>query len=374
MTTSTRTPLSADAAAGYPLARTQSDLSPDWLTAVLRAKGLLDTGKVSSLTSQPIGNGMLGLNLRITPQYEGEHGGAPTSLVAKMASTLAESRASGAALKLYLRETTFYQELAPRIDQGVPRTYFADISEDGQEFCLLFEDLAPARMGDQLEGCSVADARAAMKCAAAIHAPFWDDDATLHLDWMARELMVGLYVEKFPQAVPLVRKRFAKLLNPGVIDIVQDFADNIERYFALQAGPFTVSHQDYRLDNMMFDIKGGQSPVGVLDWQTLIPGPSALDVSYFVGTGLLAEDRRSNEESLVRLYHNELGTRGVADYSWEDCMRDYRLTAAHGLIMGSVGAAITTPTERGDRMLSTLINRPAQQMLELETMNLIKGN
>ena len=372
MNTPDRIPLRSDAAAGHPLARTRSDLTPEWLSAVLRAKGLLGDGQVSSLDTTPIGNGMLGLNLRIELQYEGEAARAPASLVAKMASTKPESRASGAALKLYLREVSFYQQLAPRIDTGVAHTLFADISADGQEFCILFEDLAPARMGDQLDGCSVADARAAMVCAAAIHAPLWDDRKSLSADWMARELMVGMYIEKLPQAVPLVADRFAKLLEPGVLEILQDYADHIERYFQKQTGPFTVSHQDYRLDNMLFDARGGAMPVGVLDWQTLLPGPGALDASYFVGTGLLAQDRQPHETALVRLYHDELLRQGVSGYSWDDCWRDYRLTAAHGLIMGAVGAAITTPTERGDRMLSTLINRPARQMVDLDTLALIK--
>ena len=71
------------------------------------------------------------------------------------------------------------------------------------------------------------------------------------------------------------------------------------------------------------------------------------------------------------MYHHELQARGVTDYSWDRCWRDYRLHAAHGLIMAIVGAAITAPTERGDQMLSALINRHVQQMYELETLSLI---
>ena len=52
---------------------------------------------------------------------------------------------------------------------------------------------------------------------------------------------------------------------------------------------------------------------------------------------------------------------------------DYRLHAAHGLIMAIVGAAITAPTERGDRMLSTMINRHALQMIDLDTLALIEA-
>jgi hypothetical protein len=41
--------------------------------------------------------------------------------------------------------------------------------------------------------------------------------------------------------------------------------------------------------------------------------------------------------------------------------------------MAIVGAAITAPTERGDRMLSTMINRHALQMIDLDTLGLIEA-
>ncbi len=367
-------PLRSDASAGHPLVRNEEGLTPQWLTAVLRASGVLRSSSVTALTAEPIGNGLIGLNLRLCLEYDAAEPGAPKTLVAKMASTNAESRASGSSLKLYLREVSFYQELAPRIENGVARTYFADITDDGQEYCLLFEDMAPARMGDQLTGCSLADARAAMVTAAELAAPFWGDASLNDAPWMDRKMMTDMYCAALPPFMPTLAERFKHFLEPGVLEVAQEYADNIERYYALHSrSPFTVSHQDYRLDNMMFDARNGEMPVAVLDWQTLVPGPAALDASYFVGAGLLLEDRRANEESLARLYYDELIKRGVTGFSWEQCWHDYRLHAAHGLDMGIVGAAITTSTERGDKMLSTMINRHAQQMIDLGTMDLIRN-
>ena len=327
--------------------------------------------RVSGLTQKPIGNGMLGLNLRLDLRYDRAEAGAPQSLVTKMASLRAESRESGAALQLYARETRFYQELAPRIEQGLPHTLFADVSTDGRSFCLLFEDLSPARAGDQLSGCGVDDARAAVRAAAALHAPLWGDQGLLELTWVNRQAMVNLYVTRLPPYVPVAAERFARWLEPGVLDVARRFGDCIERYFERHHKPWTITHQDFRLDNLLFDARGGRLPVAVLDWQTFLPGPGALDVTYFIGAGLLAPERRAHEESLARLYHNELLARGVRDYDWNRCWHDYRLHAAHGLIMAIVGAAITAPTERGDQMLSTMINRHAVQMMDLDTLALI---
>ena len=365
-------PLRHDPQAGHPLIDDESGLSPAWLTAVLRGQHMITAARVVAVRTQPVGNGMLGLNLRLYLDYDRSEAGTPQTLVAKLASTKPESRESGAGLGLYLRETRFYQELAPRLQHGLARTLFADVSDDGRRFCLLFEDLAPARGGDQLSGCSLADAETAIDAAAALHAPLWDDRTLLALPWLQRDFMNGMYAEKFPPCVELVATRFAALLEPGVIDVARAYAGCIGRYFALQRGPWTISHQDYRLDNLLFAARGGAMPIAVLDWQTFMPGPGALDAVYFVGAGLLPELRRAHEEALARRYHEALLAHGVRGYDWAQCWHDYRLCAAHGLIMAIVGAAITTPTERGDRMLSTMINRHARQMIDLDTLSLIR--
>lgn len=367
----TLAPLRHDPQAGYPLIDRSEGLTPAWITAVLRARGILDRARVSRVTQTPVGNGLLGLNLRLALDYDAPEAGAPASLVAKMASTRPESRESGATLQLYARETRFYQEIAPGLQAGLPRTLFADVSDDGRNFCLLFEDLAPARGGDQLTGCSVDDAAAAMDAAAALHAPLWGDRKLLDLKWVNRAFMVSMYIDKLPPFVPTVASRFAALLEPGVIEVAERFGACIGRYFELHAEPWTISHQDFRLDNMLFDARGGALPVAVLDWQTFLPGPGVLDVSYFLGAGLLPHIRREHERQLVERYHRDLLSRGVRDYGWERCWHDYRLHVAHGLIMAIVGAAIAAPTERGDRMLSTMINRHAIQMIDLDTLSLI---
>jgi hypothetical protein len=370
MTTAVHLPLRHDPAAGHPLIETAEGLTPEWLTAVLRGQGVLDSGRVVGVRTEPIGNGLLGLNLRLTLDYDIAEPTAPATLVAKMASLREESRRSGAALSLYARETRFYQELAARIGEGLAPVLFADVSADGTYFCLLFADLAPARIGDQLTGCSLADARTAMVTAAALHAPLWNDPA-LELDWLSRDTLTGLYITTLPGYVPQAARRFERWLQPGAIEVAAAFGDLIERYFQRHDQPWTITHQDYRLDNLLFDAHDGALPLAVVDWQTFLPGPGALDVAYFNGAGLSAGLRAEHEESLARLYHAELLARGVTDYSWDRCWHDYRLHAAHGLIMAIVGAAITAPTERGDQMLSTLINRHARQLTNLGTLSLI---
>ena len=369
--TQRRIPLRHDPEAGHPLVSRQEDISPAWLTAVLRASGMIRRARVIGARTCAIGNGMVGTNLRLDLAYDESEALAPSSLVVKLPATRPESRETGARMQVYLRETRFYQELAPTARIAVPETLFADISDDGQTFCLLFEDLAPARSGDQLLGCSAVDAAVVMDAAAALHAPAWGNPAIESWPWVNRESWTTLCSSLYLQCAPAVRGRYGAVLEPESLEVVEAFAHRIVDYFAMQTAPFTVTHQDFRLDNMMFDAKGGRIPVVVLDWQTVLPGPGASDVSYFIGAGLLPEDRRRHEETLVRRYHDALLALDVKAYSWTQCWRDYRLFAAQGLITAVGAAMVTSPTERGDRMFSTMLRRHAQHMIDHDTLALI---
>lgn len=90
-----------DPAAGHPLIDGPEGLTPAWLTAVLRASGRIDAAAVTSVDVKPVGNGLLGLNLRLHLGYDREEPGAPRTLVTKLAAAGAESRATGAGLGLY---------------------------------------------------------------------------------------------------------------------------------------------------------------------------------------------------------------------------------------------------------------------------------
>ena len=59
--------------------------------------------------------------------------------------------------------------------------------------------------------------------------------------------------------------------------------------------PMTVTHGDYRLDNMLFGDETGGYPLAVVDWQTPGRGVGLSDASDFLGVGLLPERTPSHE-------------------------------------------------------------------------------
>jgi len=70
------------------------DLTPDWLTGVLRERGHLQGGHVSAVKLESIGDGVgfMGVIGRLGLSYEGDSEGAPDSLIAKLPTTVRENR------------------------------------------------------------------------------------------------------------------------------------------------------------------------------------------------------------------------------------------------------------------------------------------
>ena len=122
---------------------------------------------------------------------------------------------------------------------------------------------------------------------------------------------------------------------------------------------------------MMFGTDQGGYPLAVVDWQTPGHGPGAADLSYFLGAGLLTDQRRAHERELVAYYHGELVRRGVADWSVDECWEAYRLYAFAGVVMAVVASMIVTQTVRGDDMFMAMATRHLRHAIDLDAWALL---
>lgn len=333
-----------------------------WLSAVLTYAGY--DCEVVDFDAANVGTGQVGQNVRFTLRYG--RGTGPASIVGKFASDDPESRQTGIALLNYLREVRFYQQLGPTLDIQTPKMLFTDIEPESHDFVLMMEDLAPAQQGDQLRGCGADEAALALAELSRLHGPRWNDPALMTIEWLGGTgeedggtVLRGLWDSAFPGFL----SRYTQRLGPAEVECARELAGRMERYAGRRTGPRTVTHGDYRLDNMMF---GGPYPLAVVDWQSPGLGLGTADAAYFMGTGLEAPERRACERELVRDYHLRLQEYGVADYGFEDCWLDYRRSSFAGLVMAVVASMIVGQTARGDEMFMTMARRSAAMALDLD--------
>lgn len=355
---------------------TPAALTADWLTEVL--SGTLGEARVTGVKLDPVGTGQMCDTFRLALTYEGATASPPPpgSIIAKLPSADPTSRATALALGSYENEVRFYQELAPRLKVRTPRVFHADIDVETASFVLLLEDMSPALPGDQLAGCSAAEARTAVLELVGLHAPLWDDPLLSGLPWLHRDRsaqqefllgMLPIWWEGF-------RERYADVLGSEVHEAGAQLFAKLPAYVLGDTEPWTVVHGDYRLDNLLFSSAGdGAQPaaVTVLDWQTVTHGPALQDVAYFIGAGLLLGDRRAHERDLVQLYHEGLVGAGVEGYGWDSCWRDYRRGTWSGLVMAIAASMLVERTERGDEMFMAMAHRHARHALDLDAATAI---
>lgn len=312
-----------------------------WLGEVLGAQ-------VHAFAWEPIGTGQVADSVRYTIDYvEGEGAGPPT-LAAKFAAADPTSRGTAAMFGLYTKEASFYREAAALLDVRTPHSHFAEASADGSSCCLLLEDMGPARQGDQVAGCSVDDARAGIRQAAAIHGPSWHRRELLEADWLApRAAFADALIPLYTHAQVVFRERYAGTLEPELMAVCDGLAALAPQWFKRDFGRQAIVHGDFRLDNMLFEIRGGAEPIAILDWQTVAAGNPLTDVGYFLGCGIGAALRNAHEPELLSLYRAEMAKYGV-NFQESEFRRDYRLGALHGIATAVFSAAHVERTERGD--------------------------
>lgn len=341
------------------------DVTPDWLTKVLSTSVDKHGLRVQSFTANRIGNGLLADSVRFDLVYADESNHGPSSVVGKFPSKDPVSRTTAADFCLYKNELLFYKEISQTVRIKTPKAYLAEFDAEENSFTLLMEDLSPARMGNQLLGCSIDDCMLMMREAAALHGPRWGDPTLLSKDWLQHRDMLG---QRVASALPSFGKSFiegyGELLTESHVGVVERFIPLYGHMLADRSTPRTVQHSDFRLDNMLFDVTGEQGRPATLDWQTVSLGSGLVDVAFFIGGSLPLDTRREYEEVLVRHYHEALMHQGVKDYGWDQCWCDYRRFTFLGLCQAVVSTASVERTERGDELFVKMASDHAQHILD----------
>lgn len=356
-------------AAGAAMLRPEA-VCPEWLASILAEQGqALDIERVRV---EPVGTGQLGETVRLHIGYGAAHGArhGPETLIAKFATTDANSRSIASAWKLYEREVGFYRQLAPRAGVRTPRCHGSVIDANG-DFVLLLEDCSPARTGDQIAGISKPDALRAMREGARLHAAFWGQGDDPALAWLDTGPETGAGPERLAQAFydpsvlralwPGFRDRYADRLSHDMITVCDRFAERYEAYSRLLDRPRCVTHNDFRPDNMLF---GADGALWVVDWQSAGLGHNAVDIAYLIGGAFTPSERRLAEADLLDAYHQELLARGVSGYSRGDLAQDYRHFSFAGINVAVGAAMMVKRTERGDTMFLTMLERHVAHVMD----------
>ncbi len=302
------------------------ELTPAWLTTALAQGGRTPGAVVTDVTAVPVGEdtGFLGRLFRLDLSYDPGGAAGPTTLVAKLPTTDPGGRAVGMMLSVWPREARFYADIAPHLGPVVPTCHYNGADPAAGRWALLLEDGGDPTGVDQLAGATDDQAHAAIDTLAAVHRTWWD--VPRPFDWLPgfdRPTFGGLQ-GAMVEALPAFAERYGDVVPPATLAGLVAFIDALPDWAAHQAaGPLTLAHADYRLDNLLFPPATPGRAV-VLDWQTALWAPGAVDLSCFCASSLTIDDRRRLEADLISRYIAGLAADGGPTVALDVILDGYR--------------------------------------------------
>ncbi|HTK17073.1 MAG TPA: phosphotransferase [Acidimicrobiia bacterium] len=341
--------------------RTVDDLTPEWCSDALGRT-------ITKVTPTPlgVGVGLIGQLFRL--ELDGPDGAR--TVVAKMAAPTPEGRFVATVLNMYGREASFYEQLSARTAIGHPMCFHSEHDPQTQDAVLLLEDVSPrGRVLDQLKGCSVKEARPAIRTLANLHASFWDDSTLDDAGWLLRladDPYPGAVGFAYETAWPRVQEFFPEQMTPAVQAFGDRYASQIPALFGkLSEPPLVLAHGDWRLDNLFFTA----DDVIAVDWQLIDRSVGPRDLAYFATQSANVPDRAGYEE-LFATYIGDLAARGVTpDEKWAFEM--YRYGAMLGFVYPVVAAgALTIEDPRHMELTREMLIRSVAALEALDAFDL----
>jgi hypothetical protein len=352
------------------------DIDASWLTAALSSH-LPEGPEVRSFSAETIGTGvgLMGLLYRLTIEYDGDNDdlAAPPTVIVKLPVLIDATRQVAVAYRLYEKEVAFYRALARETPLRTPHVYFADHDLETDDFVLVMQDVGHLRAADQIAGCQRDDALAAVAALAKHHAAFWNDArfATEELAWLPfgsdapiPEGVVQCFANYWGKFVEFMGDE----LSPEIKAVGEWLPGAARDLLSVPEGhAITVTHGDYRLDNLFFD---DSREVTALDWQITTKGVGGYDFAYFVSQSLAATERRRFLDELVKTYLGTLADAGI-NYPEDQFWFDVRRTLLFCLVYPVQVMALDLTDPRAAALARELALRASSALTEMGALELL---
>lgn len=321
--------------------RRPETLEPGLVTSTLHEAGALPTGQVTGIEISPMpGVGQSASLIRIDLALDGAPAESPTSLVAKVPSRHAPTRALARRLGGYRREVRFYETFGADSTVPSPKIYVSEYEESTDDFVIVMEDLSAGRLGSPFYD-SVEDTRTALIQLAAMHAAHWNAPTNGAYGCLRQwgDPATGRDLGKaWQHALPLARDAFGDRVSGYTWRLAETWLQEWALFCRHRLdSPCTLVHVDPHPGQMFFPTPA-QPRFVLIDWQDAARAWCALDVARLLIMGLARETRRQHERSLIEVYYNALMVGGVIGLSREHLWYQIRIMSLWTLHLNMLAA------------------------------------
>jgi hypothetical protein len=309
-------------------------VTPGWLTDVLRRSGALTRGRVTAFDTAN-GRGNWSSNVRLVVNYTADALGAlPRRLFLKMVDT-----DTGDGEYFGPSEVDYYtRDYVDAPDAPLLRCYDARYSEELRRYHVLLDDVSETHVNASERQPSLAYGLALAEGLAALHARWWGGE---RLAEAGAPMHSAGHIQNFvaiaEPGVDHILGRFSSELQPHWPGAMRElFARHPQAMIERTSDPngFTLIHGDAGEHNILVP-RQGDRPVYIIDRQpfdwSLTTWLGAYDLAYALVLDWPTELRRQWEMPVLERYYAGLVERGVQGYSWQRLVDDYRLCVAMGV-------------------------------------------
>ncbi len=351
------------------------ELSPSILQAALseRREGVL-VDRVEIVAAKRCGDGVASTADRVVLDLTygaGTGASLPRRMILK--TMLASPHAPAA---MYENEVRFYRELRDDLDIETPAVFASNFDPVTGRFGLLLEDLTArhARFPSALEPVSLDEVRSILGHLATLHARFWESQRFAgDLSWIGTPTRGGMADVFNLIGLELIEDQVSR--HPFKAELIGPLGRTLPQMWELLSqvqrqhttSPTTLLHGDPHLGNTYL-LPGERG--GLLDWQLMMRGSWAHDVTYLLVTALDPGTRQAHQHELLGMYLELLRQSGVRDVpSSEAAFEQYRKAALWGLVIGWL---ICPPENYGQPITEANIGRTVAAVTDLDTLAAIE--
>jgi hypothetical protein len=326
-----------------------NDITPAWLSTVLRQSGTFPQGEVTSIEQEAIGDFIGSHTHCLTVRYSSDAPAtAPPYLLLKRNRESVWSKEAGAEeVKFY----TFLSTLPDHPPVTVP-CYAAAYDEESGNSYLLLQDLTKTHMQlrtrKQIIG--VVDSvppptsiEGAVNALARFHAYWWEHPllvtSTFEVSYWYRDAgRFEQYLQRRMTSWQSLNTSEESWFPDDLRELYEYVFANLRLYWKDYLAPrfqsytnLTLIHGDAYFNNFLYPRSPTSgAPTYIIDWQSPACDTVGYDLANLLATFWTPEQRHDQhrEVSALRYYHATLQAHGVNSYVWDDLILDYQ----HGLI------------------------------------------
>ncbi len=301
----------------------------DWLTELLKTKGVLEHGQVTEITceAESFNKGYVSNIAHLKLTYSGDaRGDLPKQLFLKMSKPDVHPEY----LKAGRHEIEFYQAMS-REDHRVSLApcYDVQYSEATGESHIIMADLSethfqrPQPLPPSNRHCELI-----MDSLARLHAYWWEHPllgsgmgerlTSEQADASTQRLLGTLpaFFDYLGDALPLTQRALFERA------VTSSFWKRATQR-ALDLKNVTIIHGDSHTGNLLLPHDTEQGEVILIDWHLWQIETAAIDLAFLMALHWNPMRRAALELPLLRRYHEQLNAQGIP-YSWDALWQDYR--------------------------------------------------